>query len=337
MVERAVMAVLAVLAGWTMVAPAAANDTTAVLEAGGLVFTRQDNISMESEDLFISEKEIRVDYVFRNDAETDLETVVAFPMPEIGGSLEFMGGIEDTEHDNFMGFSVLQDGKAIEPRLQQRATVNGIDVTDDIVAAGVSLLPVSQAAATQIAKLPEQTQKDWETRGLILNVAYSSEGETAPPEYYPLWTLKSVFYWKTVFPAQRKVSVQHRYRPSVGGTVAMTFIQDGKPNDYFKEYQERYCLDDAFLKTAAKLEKEQNPDAGKFYYERWLSYILTTGANWNGPIERFKLTVDKGDSRNFISFCGQGVKKTGPTTFEMVATDFYPEKDLHFLLVVPSE
>lgn len=326
-----------ILAGLVMAMPALANDTTAVLEAGGLVFTRQDDIAMESEDLFISEKEVRVDYVFRNDAETDLETVVAFPMPEIGGSLEFMGGLDNTEQDNFMGFTVTQDGKPIKTKLQQRATVNGIDVTADIVAAGVALMPVSQAAVAQIAKLPEAVQKDWETRGIILNVAYSSEGEAVKPEYYPLWKLSSVFWWRTMFPADSKVTVQHRYKPSVGGTVAMVFIQDGKPSDYYGEYRDRYCIDDAFMKTAAKLEKEQNPDAGKFYYERWLSYILTTGANWNGPIEKFKLTVDKGDPKNYISFCGEGVKKIGPTTFEMTATDFYPQKDLHLLLVVPSQ
>lgn len=329
--------VLACLAMQLLVAPAWANDTTAVLDAGGLVFTRQDNIAMESEDLFISEKEVRVDYVFRNEADTDLETVVAFPMPEIGGSLEFMAGMDDTESDNFMGFTVSQDGKPIEPKLQQRATVSGIDVTDDLVAAGVSLMPVSQKAISQIANLPEAVQKDWETRGIILNTAYSSDGAPVKPDYYPLWTLKSVFWWKTTFPGDSKVSVSHRYRPSVGGTVAMVFIQDGKPTDFYNEYKERYCIDDAFMKTAAKLEKEQNPDANKYYFERWLSYILTTGANWAGPIEKFKLTVDKGSPNNYVSFCGQNVKKVGPTKFEMVATDFYPEKDLHILLVVPTD
>ncbi|MNF03098.1 hypothetical protein D3C80_2023590 [compost metagenome] len=67
-----------------------------------------------------------------------------------------------------------------------------------------------------------------------------------------------------------------------------------------------------------------------------MSYILTTGANWGGSIGKFKLTVDKGDEKNFVSFCGSNVRKVGPTRFEMTATDFYPEKDLHILLVVPS-
>ena len=59
---------------------------------------------------------------------------------------------------------------------------------------------------------------------------------------------------------------------------------------------------------------------------------LKTGNNWGGPIKSFTLTVDKGDPRNLISFCGAGVTKTGPTTFRMKADDFYPEKDLEILI-----
>ena len=64
--------------------------------------------------------------------------------------------------------------------------------------------------------------------------------------------------------------------------------------------------------------------------------MLTTGANWGGPIKDFTLTIDKGAPENLVSFCGEGVKKIGPTTFEMKATDFYPEKDIHILLLKPS-
>ncbi len=329
-------AILGGLVGLTLATPAAANDTSAVLEAGGLVYTRQDSVDMLSEDLFISQDEIRVDYVFKNQGDTDLETLVAFPMPEIGGGLEFNAALDDYEHDNFMGFTVSQDGVAIDPELQQRVMVNGIDMTEEVRARGVPLLPLSEATAAAIAKLPVDVQKDWETRGLILNTAYDPD-KPVEPEYYPLWKLETVYWWRTTFPAGQEVKVHHSYKPSVGGTVAMTFIQDGKPTSQLDEYRERYCLDDSLLKTAIKLEKQQNYDAGVYYYEKWMSYILTTGANWGGPIGKFKLTVDKGSEKNYVSFCGQNVRKIGPTTFEMTATDFYPEKDLHFLLVVPAQ
>ena len=49
--------------------------------------------------------------------------------------------------------------------------------------------------------------------------------------------------------------------------------------------------------------------------EQRLDYVLTTGGNWAlGTIGDFKLTIDKGDPENLVSFCGENVKKTGPTT-----------------------
>jgi hypothetical protein len=71
------------------------------------------------------------------------------------------------------------------------------------------------------------------------------------------------------------------------------------------------------------------------YQENWISYIWSTGANWNGPIGKFHLTVDKGDPRNLVSFCWDGkVTKTGPTSFEMSATDWYPpDHELEILIL----
>jgi Domain of unknown function (DUF4424) len=39
--------------------PASANDSTAELATGGLVFVRNENVEMRSEDLLISAKEVR--------------------------------------------------------------------------------------------------------------------------------------------------------------------------------------------------------------------------------------------------------------------------------------
>ena len=46
--------------------PALANDSSAELTTGGLVFVRNDNVEMQSEDLRISAKEIHVRYRFFN-------------------------------------------------------------------------------------------------------------------------------------------------------------------------------------------------------------------------------------------------------------------------------
>jgi len=67
-----------------------------------------------------------------------------------------------------------------------------------------------------------------------------------------------------------------------------------------------------------------------------VSYILTTANNWASSIKDFRLVVDKGSPDALVSFCGKGVKKIGPTQFEMRATDFYPEHELEILIATPQ-
>src|SRR5262249_42117046 len=62
---------------------ARANDSTAELATGGLVFVRNDNVEMRSEDLMISTKEVQVRYRFFNKSDKAVTVLVAFPMPEI--------------------------------------------------------------------------------------------------------------------------------------------------------------------------------------------------------------------------------------------------------------
>jgi hypothetical protein len=56
--------------------PAHANDSSAELATGGLVFVKNNNIEMASEDLFISATEIRVRYRFINRSDKDVVTHV---------------------------------------------------------------------------------------------------------------------------------------------------------------------------------------------------------------------------------------------------------------------
>ena len=61
--------------------------------------------------------------------------------------------------------------------------------------------------------------------------------------------------------------------------------------------------------------------------------MLSTGANWQGPIKHFRLVVDKGEPGHLVSFCMDGVKKISPTQFEVVKTNFEPARDLDVLIV----
>lgn len=58
-----------------------ANDGSGAWTPDGLMFVKTDNISIEEENLYISIRQIKVEYKFRNNNNIDFETWVIFPLP----------------------------------------------------------------------------------------------------------------------------------------------------------------------------------------------------------------------------------------------------------------
>ncbi|MEW6634228.1 MAG: DUF4424 domain-containing protein [Pseudomonadota bacterium] len=319
-----------------LAAPAFANDSVAELGTGGLILSRSDAVTMESEDLYISPEKVTVDYVFRNNTDKDVDAIVAFPMPDISGDPEEMPAIPENQSDNFLGFEVTIDGVATKPQLEQKVFSLGIDISADLKAQNVPFNPFGDAAKAALAKLPQSVAKDWESRGIIIEDPETDNGHGGTTTYTPFWQLRSTYWWRSTFPANKQVHVSHRYKPSVGGTSSVSFYYDGKFQGQYDAYKTRYCMDDTFENAVRKAAKA-DPDGYPKYFENRIAYILTTGGNWAlGNIGNFKLTIDKGNPNNLVSFCGSNVRKVGPTTFEMTAKDFYPEHDIDILLLVPS-
>jgi hypothetical protein len=312
--------------------PAAANDSTAQLAAGGLVYVTTDAVEMRSEDLFISMQEVRVRYEFVNTSDHDVTTLVAFPMPDIKGDIDFMVAVPVEDSDNFLGFETTVDGKPVEAKVQQRVTALGVDQTALIQSLGVPLPPQSTAARDALDKLPAET---WDTL-ISLGLAAPEEfdaGNGMERHLVPMWLLSTAYYWEQTFPAGKTVVVEHHYTPSVGTTAGVSFGYEGSENEpWYKEYFSKYCIDEDFLRA---YRKTKSPVGSDTYYENRIDYILTTASHWVGNIGKFHLVIDKGDARNLVSFCGEDVKKIGPTEFEMTKEAFYPERDLAILILSP--
>ncbi|MDQ6433524.1 DUF4424 domain-containing protein [Mesorhizobium sp. LHD-90] len=327
--------VLCAAAGLTAaIAPAAANDSIAGLGAGGIILGRTDDIAMESEKLFISMDEVKVDYVFRNQSDKDFETIVAFPMPDVEANPHEMPQLPDDASDNFLGFTVTVDGAPVTVELEQRAEAVGIDLTGLLQAQGVPVNPFAKPVFAALEKLPEDVAADWIDRGMILVDSYD-DGSGWKNVRTPIWTLKSTYWWRTKFPAGKPVAVAHRYRPSVGASVGLNFYSGDGFQDPYAEYKQRYCIDKSFENAVAKAKAGR--DGFPALSENRLQYVLTTGGNWAlGTIGKFHLIVDKGDPKNLVSFCASGLKKTGPTRFELEATDYYPQRDLDILILQPA-
>src|SRR5689334_24638303 len=103
--------IVVVAAAWLVPCVALADDSTAALKAGGIEFTKAPNIRMAAEDLRISPKAVRIRYEFTNDSDKDIESVVAFPLPDIDTQEFYVSPIGQTTKDpvNFVGFHASAD------------------------------------------------------------------------------------------------------------------------------------------------------------------------------------------------------------------------------------
>jgi Domain of unknown function (DUF4424) len=316
----------------TIVARAGANDSTSELAAGGLVLTKNDAIEMRSEDLYISAAAVRVRYRFINTSPQDVAVTVAFPMPDIT-----MEGIDDmlavpTESPtNFLAFTTVVDGQPVTAQVEQKVIKKGVDQTAYLRGLGVPLAPHLAATNKILDRLPKARQRALVRLGLAVDNDYDV-GKGMEHHLAATWTLKTNFYWNQIFPVGREVIVEHRYKPSVGRIAQTLWGSTDWPKDpRYAERRRHYCVDDDFVAAAerARRPRETSPPLT----ERRLEYVLTTGANWKVPIGDFHMLIDKGDPTNLVSFCGDGVRKTGATTFEVHYTNFTPTRDVSVLIL----
>lgn len=318
--------------------PALANDTAAQLSTGGLEFIVNDDIKMLSEELFISRDEIRVIYEFHNNTDKDQDVLVAFPMPDIEPDWQSPTAFPDGPSDNLFNFETTFNGQPVDATLHEYAIAAGVDRSDYLRERGLPLVSFAETARAATDALDDAATAEMLHLGLLVPDIYNVE-EGMRTHYFPMWTYRATYTWEASFPAGQTVKVEHRYKPSVGGTPGVSFL--GEPYEGFDpaaEYRTRYCTDENFINAVRKTVKSGEEYWTAPFYENWISYILTTGGNWGGGyIPKFRLVIDKGDEANLVSFCGDNIKKIGPTTFEMVATDFYPQKELDILILQRRE
>jgi hypothetical protein len=125
-----------------------------------------------------------------------------------------------------------------------------------------------------------------------------------------------VHLWRQRFPAGATVRISHQYRASPDGMS----VSAGTSEDWQKL---GYCVGP---KLAAVLGRDTHP------FTR-VRYVLTTGANWSGPIRHFRLVLERIKPRQRISLCLDGLERTSPTTFQLDRKDFTPTEDLNVVFI----
>ena len=333
--------------------PALANDGFGGLSATGLTFDQTEAVAMEEEKLFIGIDKVGVDYVFRNTTDTDVTGEVIFPLPPVSvwSSYESMMNLpEDLSKEDLVDFTATVDGKPVtvtidriavleapweEGRpLSQQYDTPGRDVTAELQRFGLPLtLEVDRIREILLAMSPED-----QAAATAAGIADFYEGDPAQnvtPDAYALWSIVTRYHWTQTFPAGKVLKISHSYTNRPPGGL---FYWSDPPEEYQTYLVDQYCIDDgtskAILKTLKNPEGTEFGDYGTSYN---FSYVLRTANSWAGPIGKFTLTLDKGDPKNVISLCADGVKKTGPTTFVVEKTNYTPDRDLEVLIVQPMQ
>lgn len=312
--------------------PAVANDSSAELSVGGLVFTKSADVSMESEDLAITPDLVTVRYKFLNQSPKAVTLTVAFPLPDIDLSEADNFAIPNSDSNNFVGFETKIDGKPISFTMDQRAFLGDKDVSPLLRSLGIPLLPLG-AEQAKLAALPQGARDRLVNEGLLVQAGTNEQGK---PLYDAGWTVKTSAIRQQDFPPNRAVAVEHRYRTSVGISFDTILRKPQRENrglaKEVEHYRKDYCITDKFLTDLDKLAGGAAANTAKVQ-ERRISYILKTGANWSGPIKQFKMSIDSGQAGRLVSFCAPNIRTVSPTMLEVSAKDFTPDKDLKILMV----
>ncbi|HFC8486488.1 TPA: DUF4424 family protein [Neisseria subflava] len=293
-----------------------ANDSMGTVSTSGIKYLKNPHIDMQSEDLHISEKQIRVHYKFKNTTAQDITETVLFPLPIVPAVT--VSDFADTK-GLVDSFRIYVNGKSVRPQAHVRAYFerrNGslVDVTADLKKCGLS---------DQELMHPWTKKQDGEKIDSKIGACRSAKVQSMlskQTDELSYWSSQIIYSWKQTFKAGSVTEIKHQYTPLVGGS----FLPSLKAKDS-KAFIDEYCMDENFLNNFKNVTEE------KVYHH--LGYILTTGANWAKPIGKFTLTIDR-EPNTVISLCwDKSLRKVGPNRFQAVKENFLPKKDLDIIFV----
>jgi len=306
-----------------------ADDSSAELGSGGLLLTRSAEIRLADEFLRIGPKDVTARFTFVNDSKSDIDILVAFPLPDIDTSRFSEEPLGRTTSDpiNFVGFSVTENGKKVPFHVEQRAFYKGKDVTGVLRGAGVPLNVVDPRFSKTLDNLAPQRRANLEAADLI---------DRGSGSYvHPHWFVRTKFWWLQHFPAGKAIVLDERYQPVTGQSLIGRDELDAT-NQNGRYWLKTYCVDVKARTNALALlaHNRANPQGGNMLTALATEYVLSTGNNWKGPIGRFRLVLDKLKHENVMSLCWPGsLQSITATTFEYARENFAPKEDIKLLVL----
>ncbi len=293
--------------------PAGAVDSGREVAAGGLSFVQDPAIVIERQDVLIAKNEIKISYVLRNTTSAERSILAVFPLPEIDASAVGDQSVKlpDPLSTNFVSALFMVDGVAPTVEIEQRASSLGLDVTAQLVAHQVSLLPTDPALAGQLKRLPRVTKVDLLQRGIL---------RTEDDRVEPNWVLKTSAFWRSSFPPRKPVTITLSYRP----VSAMSMYQPA----LIETARTSHCLTGAVDLAVTRKVAAQ---AGKVAFN-WTSVVPNPSSGLLGTARQFRLRIEKPSIDTVVVTCRSDLRPLGPTTLEWTAPN-YAEEELRVLFI----
>lgn len=327
---------LAVLLSLSVAHSTLADDSAASLGVGGIHLEKNSRISMVKESLNVGIDRVTVEYEFLNNTSQDINTKVAFPIPEYRCDEPIDGCPENAFHD----LQVWADGKAVAYSADLKAILKDRDYSAELQRLGIDPDAFGHFDSDALAQgftnggdHSDFAKLSAEDRAKLVRLGLADD------DMSPLWSLRKLFYWEQTFPAKTTVHIRHQYKPWAGWTdvdyrtmsalaKSPQATQGGQAWGYLPEIAGA-CVD---RPLQAKLQSDVRNASVVF---TWVDFILKTANNWKTPLSNFELVVEKpkpADSRSvwYASFCWDGrVERLDPDHFRVRAKNFVPERDLH--------
>jgi hypothetical protein len=281
-----------------------ANDSGAEMGASGLQLKKIYNISMDREDLSISEKKIKVTYLFNNHSDKDITTEIAFPVPEYTA--------EDAQRGlPFDDFEVKVNGDKFQYKSEIKALLRGKDYSATLIKMGISIHDFGGFSEPKYRNfyqdLSEKNKKVLRKKGLV-----DEDG-------YPLWRVSIKYHWTQTFPANSTTEIKHTYTPWWGYTMVDHYLIDDRSS---------YLYKDACISEETKQWMKQTLTNIRPVSVAIVSYILKTANNWRTPIKEFNLTIEKNAHAKLgLCFDYRAIHKSD-TEYEIQIKNFIPKQNL---------
>ncbi len=315
-----------------------ANDSVGAIALGGVEYRKIEGVSMEKESLTISVDKVQVEYEFFNNTDKPIQETILFPMPlfgfDLGCSPEYSGELQQ--------FKVWINGAPTVPAKTIIAKLpDGADITNRLKEAGLNDVDIAEYRGVKSACGDVQISGNYAANLQKLREMKLVD-QVVDEDPTPLWRVGYVYHWQMVFPPRQLTHVVHEYRPFTGAVAMGYEFTTDKTADLFSKYEhsvrvsgdESYCMTEGAVRLATQIQRRAN----KPFVARSVQYVLTTGANWAGPIKDFSLNLKKRATDEIVTLCFDGeFKRTSDLTLTAHKKDFLPTKELDVKFYFPDD